>query len=191
VTQVEIIAALESNAQSIVGFFSGLSDPVAFDGDADHWSPAHHLVHLTKANVAVERALRSGALPLHPSGRSRTYAEVRDAATTSLAGTPKDRLLEMGRTVGIPSGAGVVEIVSAFSSTGVALRAAASTWSEDALDRHALVHPLMGELTVREMLLFFIVHERHHLKIVRTRLESQPSNESRPPIRKGGRGSPK
>ena len=31
----------------------------------------------------------------------------------------------------------------------------------------------MGELTVREMLLFFIVHERHHLKIVRTRLESQ------------------
>jgi len=30
----------------------------------------------------------------------------------------------------------------------------------------------MGELTVREMLLFFVVHERHHLKLVRTRLEA-------------------
>jgi hypothetical protein len=31
----------------------------------------------------------------------------------------------------------------------------------------------MGELTVREMLLFFVVHERHHLKSVRARVEGQ------------------
>jgi hypothetical protein len=29
----------------------------------------------------------------------------------------------------------------------------------------------MGELTVREMLLFFVLHERHHLRIVRARIE--------------------
>jgi len=174
VSQHEILAALESNAQAIVAFFSTLSDRVAFEGDADHWGPAHHLVHLTKASVSAERALRSGTLPLHPSARSRTYAEVRDAAAAALSGTPKDRLLEMGRTVVVPSGAGVAEVTNAFAIAGAALRATASTWTEDALDRHALTHPLMGELTVREMLLFFIVHERHHLKIVRTRLASQP-----------------
>jgi DinB family protein len=169
-TKPEIIAALESNARTIVEFFSSLSDRQAFDGNADHWGPAHHLVHLTKSSVAVERALRSGALPLHPTTRSRTYAEVRDAAATSLADTPKDRLLEMGRTVVIPSGAGVTDITNAFAGASAALRAAAETWAEDALDRHSLVHPLIGEMTVREMLLFFVVHERHHLKIVRTRL---------------------
>jgi len=183
VTKLEIIAALESNAQSIVAFFSSLPDRLVFAGDPDHWGPAHHLVHLTWASVSVERALRSGRLPLHPTAHSRTYAEVRDAAATALAGTAKDRLLEMGRTVVIASGTGLADIVNAFGSASAALRTAASTWTEDALDRHALTHPLMGELTVREMLLFFIVHERHHLKIVRTRLASEPSSESRPPIR--------
>jgi len=182
-TQLETIAALESNAQAIVAFFSSLSDAVAFDGDSDHWSPAHHLVHLTAANVAVERALRSKALSLRPGGRSRSYAEVRDAAATALAGTSRDRLLEMGRKVVLPAGAGLADIVGAFASTSAALRATALKWSEEALDRHAIVHPLMGELTVREMLLFFVVHERHHLKIVRTRLESPSAKESRPPIR--------
>ena len=182
-TQLEIITALESSEQSIVAFFSSLSDRRAFEGDAHHWGPAHHLVHLTQASASAERALRSGALPLHRTGRSRTYADVRDAATAALAGTPKDRLLDMGRTVVIPSGAGLADLTNAFAGASAGLRAAASTWAEDALDRHALAHPLMGELTVREMLLFFIVHERHHLKIVRARLESQPANESRPPIR--------
>ena len=172
-TKLEIIAALESNARSILAFYSSLSDRLVFEGEPDHWGPAHHLVHLTKASVLVGRALRSGKLALHPTARSRTYAEVRDAAATSLDGTPKDRLLEMGRTVVIASGTGLAEIMTAFESASAELRTAASTWAEVSLDRHALVHPLMGELTVREMLLFFVVHERHHLKIVRTRLESQ------------------
>lgn len=176
-TRLEILAALESNAQTIVAFFSSLPDRLVLEGDPDHWGPAHHLVHLTRASVSMERALRSGTLPLHPTARSRTYAEVRDVAATSLAGAPKDRLLEMGRAVVIAPGARLADIVNAFASADAAMRAAASTWAEDALDRHALAHPLMGELTVREMLLFFIVHERHHLKIVRTRFESQPSNE--------------
>ena len=130
-----------------------------------------------RASVSAERALRCGRLPLHPTARSRTYAEVRDAAATALAGTPRDRLLEMGRTAVIPSGAGLADITHAFAIASAGLRAVASTWAEDALDRHALAHPLMGELTVREMLLFFVVHERHHLKVVRTRLASQPSTE--------------
>jgi hypothetical protein len=41
------------------------------------------------------------------------------------------------------------------------------------MDRHAIIHPLLGELTVREMLMFFVVHERHHLKSVRARVEGQ------------------
>src|SRR5207245_166067 len=110
-----------SNAQSIVAFFSTLSDRQAFDGDADHWGPAHHLVHLTKDNVSVERRLRSGTLPFHPTARSRTYAEVRDVAATSLAETPKDRLLEMGRTVIIASGTGLVDIINAFASASAEL----------------------------------------------------------------------
>lgn len=177
VSKLEIIAALESNAEFSARFFSNLPDSMMFDGDLDHWSPAHHLVHLTQASISVERALRSGKLPSHPTARSRTYAEVRDAATASLAATPKDRLLEMGRRAVIAPGTTKQEIVEGFTTASARLRAAAAEWTEDALDRHALVHPLMGELTVREMLLFFVVHERHHFKSVRTRVGGQAGTE--------------
>lgn len=172
-TQSEILSALESNAQSIVQFFSSLPGPQFFDGDSDHWSPAHHVVHLTQASVSVERAMRSGSLPLHTTARSRTYAEVRDAATASLGATPKDRLLEMGRTVVVTPGADRANIVDGFAQVSERLRTTAAAWTEEALDRHALTHPLMGEMTAREMLLFFVVHERHHLKIVRGRVDQR------------------
>lgn len=170
-TKPEILAALESNAESIAEFFSSQPDRMIFSGDPDHWGQAHHLVHLTTSSRAVQRSLRSGGLPHHPTAQSRTYAEVRDAASVSLAATPKERLLEMGRVVVVAPGTSRADLVDAFVTASADLRVAAAAWSEDELDRHALTHPLIGELTVREMLLFCVLHERHHLKLVRTRLD--------------------
>src|SRR5262249_54105942 len=115
------------------------------------------------------RGLRAAALPPHPTSRSRTYAEVRDHAAAAVAGTPKPTLLEMGRKVVIPEGALREDLISAFDRTSAEFRGAAAAWNEDAMDRHALRHPLLGEMTVREMLFFFVVHERHHLRLVQKR----------------------
>src|SRR5579859_3509649 len=37
-----------------------------------------------------------------------------------------------------------------------------ATWSEIDLDRYRLPHPLLGKLTVREMLFFTVQHLAHH-----------------------------
>ena len=37
-------------------------------------------------------------------------------------------------------------------------------WNEKDLDRYRLPHPLLGKITVREMLLFNLYHNQHHLK---------------------------
>jgi hypothetical protein len=42
--------------------------------------------------------------------------------------------------------------------------------SQSALDRWRLPHPLLGRLTVREMLFFTLCHNRHHLEGVRRKL---------------------
>jgi len=39
-------------------------------------------------------------------------------------------------------------------------------WSEADLDRYLLPHPLLGKLTVREMLFFTIHHAQHHQALV-------------------------
>lgn len=41
-----------------------------------------------------------------------------------------------------------------------------SRMSEEKLDLYILPHPLLGKLTLREMLYFTIYHNEHHLKIV-------------------------
>jgi hypothetical protein len=102
-----------------------------------------------------------------------------DAATRSLGATPREKLLDMGRTVVIAPGASRMDMVKEFETVSADLRATAAEWDEAELDRKALQHSLMGELTVREMLLFFVLHERHHLKRVRTRLEAHPPNPTR------------
>ena len=169
-TKAEILAALDANARKIAEYFSALPARLCFDGDPDHWGPGHHLVHLTQTSTSVERALRSGALPPQPAARSRTYAEVRDAAAASLARTPKQTLLEMGRRVRIEAGASPADLVRSFLSAGASLREAGASWTEQAMDGTAITHPLIGVLTVREMLKFVVVHERHHLRIVQTRI---------------------
>jgi len=169
-TRSEIVAALESNAESIATSFSPLPDTVVVTGDPEHWGPAHHLVHLTMTSKAIARGLRSGTLPLHPAGRSRSYGELIEVATTSLASASKEQLLERGRAVVVAPGASRSGLVEELVRASAELRAAAEAWRDEDLDRHALTHPYMGTLTVREMLLFCVFHERHHLKRVRASL---------------------
>jgi len=170
VTKLEILAALESNASSLADLFAAAPDARLFAGDSEHWGPAHHLLHLTRTSLAIQRGLGSPSLPAHSTARSRTYAEVRDAAAASLTAAPKERLLEMGRVVVVEPGARREDIVKAFLAASGELRSAAARWDEQELDRHAMKHPLLGELTVREMLFFCVFHERHHAKGVRAQL---------------------
>jgi hypothetical protein len=45
-------------------------------------------------------------------------------------------------------------------------------WSDADLDRYRLPHPLLGKLTVREMLLFTVYHNYHHVRSVAARLDA-------------------
>ncbi|MCB9182399.1 MAG: DinB family protein [Flavobacteriales bacterium] len=41
-----------------------------------------------------------------------------------------------------------------------------SRWSESDLERYLLPHPLLGKLTLREMLYFTLYHVQHHQALV-------------------------
>jgi hypothetical protein len=168
----EIQAALRSNADAIASYFAAQPESVLFTGDPDHWGPAHHLRHLAQSSQAIGRGMKKSDLPLHPSGRSRGYGELIGAATSALQTAPKELLLERGRVVVIAPGTSRADLVDEYRAAAADLCAAADRWSEDELDQRALPHPYLGALTVREMLLFCVFHERHHLRLVSTRLET-------------------
>ena len=61
------------------------------------------------------------------------------------------------------------EILAQRADANRALRAAIERWPEAAFDRHQLPHPLLGNLTVREMVHFTLYHQLHHMAVVERR----------------------
>ena len=140
------------------------------------WSPADNVRHLTKSLRAVAKAL---GLPrvvlglLFGKGRrpSRGYAEIRDTyhAALSKGGTAGKFAPEPQARIEDPD-AWRARVMSYHEIAATALREATSSWSEVALDRYRIPHPLLGKLTVREMLLFTLYHNVHHVTNVQKRL---------------------
>lgn len=61
------------------------------------------------------------------------------------------------------------EIMEQFPRVNAELRTNIARWTDDSLDRFQLPHPLLGKLTVREMLFFTLYHQRHHRDVIERR----------------------
>jgi hypothetical protein len=139
------------------------------------WSPADHIRHLNRSMRALTRGLSLPKWKLwlrfgRTRRASRTYLQVRD---TYLSGLPSFT----GRPNPYPPRP--VEIDNAeewrhevMHEHDVALQNllhAIEGWQERTLDRYQLPHPLLGKLTVREMLFFVLYHNWHHVNVVARR----------------------
>lgn len=169
----DILAALEGNSREIEAYFAGLPAQAFFSGDEICWGPAHHLSHLTHAHERAARGFAApGKLPSHERGRSRTFEEVRTAYQTRLAQVPAEQLLQNPLPPRLAPGATQADVVLGFVEASAKVRAAAGEWSETDCDSRAMPHPFLGWLSAREMLLFFVLHDRLHLEGVRRRIEA-------------------
>ena len=139
--------------------------PQTEDGSA-RWSPAEQVRHLTKSTYPLVRAfmlprfllfMRFGA-SLRGSG---SYADL-DARYSRLLEARPDAGRFAPRREERRDDARRVEIMARWRDATSRLAAAAGTWSERALDRFRLPHPLLRRLTTREMLFFTLFHTSHH-----------------------------
>jgi hypothetical protein len=164
----EILGALRALRAEGLGFWAGMAPErfVAPLGDA--WSPADNVRHLIKSTVPVTKALAMPGLALRglfglAEEPSRSFDAVRDTYHGALAAggnagkfapseapPPEDPL------------AWQRELVEKLAECVADLERAVEGWSEKDLDRYRLPHPLLGKLTLREMLFFTLYHYSHH-----------------------------
>lgn len=167
--------ALEALHAESVAYWDAIPTAEFLRPIGDAWSPADNVRHLSKSIRAVTRGLRLPTFVVRlsfggSSGSSRTYEEIREHYRASLGS---------GASAGVfaptPSHADSTpdveraRIMSQHAADVQALVASIGRWSERQLDRCQLPHPLLGPLTVREMLFFTLYHNRHHLDGVRRR----------------------
>ena len=174
-TRSEILQALASVEAEVAAFFGGLSDDDLLLRAGDAWNPAEHLAHLCTSVSAVARGLAVPRWLLRLRfGRarapSRSYAEMREAYRSRLAaGGGATGAFVPPREEGAAGGRRAA-LLARWARVNARLREALAGWSECDLDRIVLPHPLLGKLTTREMLLFTLYHDLHHVEGARGRL---------------------
>lgn len=168
-SQDEIRDALGAMRVRAPAFFAALSPGEFTRGTAERWSPAHHLHHLILSNkpVAYALTLPRDRLPLRPGDLpSREYMQVRDLYREALA----TGVRASGRYLPDPHGTQDA-LVAEYSGTLELLEHnLLMYWTDAELDAHTLVHPVLGPLSVREMLFFTLYHNEHHLRGVQASL---------------------
>jgi hypothetical protein len=171
----EIVAALDQARADGSAYWSSFSTEQFFANPGEHWSPSDHVRHLMKSIRPLTKALAMPRLALRlmfgtPRRASSTYEELRERY---------QKLLDEGGRAGrfAPSphqesdrDAWRHALLAQFDQTCAALRTAVMRWPDAKLDAYQVPHPLLGKLTVREMLYFTAYHQQHHMAAAQRRI---------------------
>ncbi len=127
------------------------------------WSALENVEHINKSITPLARFLTVpketlGAKFGLSGGTSRTFDEVLAQYHAYLAkgGASTAAFLPS------PEAGNLADAVALGTGSLNALTAALGNWTEDELDKYICPHPVLGNLTVREMLYFTIFHAQHH-----------------------------
>lgn len=155
---------------------AALPPAVFFAPQGEKWSPAEHVDHLIRSVKPMSAALgwpRPVLRLLFGSGDgSRPTTQLVGGYLSRLAAGAGARGRYLPANEGIEaSAAGQRQLLGRCGRLGGGVERALAGWSDEALDRYRLPHPLLGRLTVREMLAWALYHGRHHRQRILERLE--------------------
>jgi hypothetical protein len=180
-TKDELLAELRRLHEASSAFWEAFRTEEFFTPVGSGWSPAGNVRHLNKSTAPLGRALRLPRVLLRilfgtARQPSRPYtgliAEYR--AATEQGGGAGSYAPEPASVLGNDTRKRV-ELMSRRQELTEQFWNAVESWREADLDRYRLPHPLMGKVTLREMLFFSLYHNYHHVRNVATRLQSVAS----------------
>jgi len=174
-TGEEIDDGLRQLADEINAYIGSLDLGEFAAPQGEFWSPERHLRHLAKSVRAAAGGMRVSRLLLairfgRRKAPSRSYGEVVELYQSALAaGAGAGRFTPSERPPDVSAEEWCEGVMSRWQQACAALAAASGRWSEKALDRYQLPHPLLGKMTVREILFFTLYHNAHHVRRIRER----------------------
>jgi hypothetical protein len=170
-TREEIIAGLNEKVSAFNQYISSLGKEQYEFAPNDKWSAGQNLDHLVRSIKPLQWAYSLPKFILKmmfgkANRASRTYDE--------LVTKYKTKLQQGGRASGrfIPPVVSFVqknELIGRYNHEKEKLVKKIRKQNERDLDKYILPHPLLGKLTLREMLFFTIHHNEHHLNLLKSR----------------------
>ncbi len=168
--QPSLIRSLNRVQAVVHDFYAALAPAEFVAALADAWSPAQNLDHLIKSAKPVVTALRLPKFMLRrmfgtAQQSSRTYAEIQAIYVAALArgGQASGRFVADSVPDATDAAAYQQHVLRTWDKTLTRLVRQVQRWSEHDLDQYVLPHPLLGKLTVREILFFTVYHSQRHI----------------------------
>ena len=170
----QIIEQFTIANKEIYEFYSSISEEQFFSKPESGWSPLENIKHLNSAITVVALFTRkelSFLLFLFGRGNSQcTIPEIiKDYNDRLNSGSGAGVFTPFFANNKIEIGKKESEINSLQSSIQTLIEGI-HHWTEEELDRTNIPHPIMGIITVREMLYFNYYHLYHHSAKVQARL---------------------
>lgn len=174
-TRDALVAELQRLHDESTAYWNAFSTTAFFQALGTAWAPAETVRHLTKSMRPVKRGMTLPRLLLRAifgrsGGASRSYEEIaRSYASALAAGGKAGRFAPSPRPPAADPEAERARIMAVRARAAAELTDAIRRWDETALDRYRMPHPLLGRLTVREMLFFTLRHNLHHVEVTERR----------------------
>lgn len=167
-------ALLENHTRFIEGIVN-LSDADFLLSRNGKWTAGQQLEHIVKSVRPVRLALSLPNFLLKiifgkANRDSKSFEALVEKYMQKLAAGGQASAPFIPRSVGIEDRKNLSNKLSALVNS---LSQHVSSFSEEQLDALILPHPLLGKLTLREMLYFTIYHVEHHEKQIVKNLENQ------------------
>jgi hypothetical protein len=168
-TRESILTSLEKTHTEVTAFFHSQTPERFYRRPSPNaWSYAENLDHLIKSVRPLTQALRLPKITPRllfgrPKNPSRSFEEMKVAYVHRLdqgAGASGRYLPAADKSGDATAQSALLERWGRASNQ---LMAALNNWKDADMDRYSLPHPLLGTITVREILFFTIYHSMRHM----------------------------
>ena len=171
-TKTEVIDALKQKHQTLYEWLKNHPDQNWVKGPQDKWNTGEHIAHLIQSEKALNKALWLPKFYLKykfgtNNRDNRTYHQIVKKYQDKLADNP-GVVANISRDMPIITLTNKISYISKLEKEKMKLIKKFQKWTEHDLDTYLLPHPLMGRMTIREIVIWTAYHTEHHYKILKS-----------------------
>jgi uncharacterized damage-inducible protein DinB len=166
--KAEIIQLLNKKYKELFSWLEKHTDEEFEKNTAEKWSPGQHVDHLIKSTRPLNQALRMPKMALRTMfGKNnrdeRNYTEVEKRYNEKIqaGGTASSKFLP--KQISNSQKSALIDTLreELYNMTSILEK-----WDEKRLSKHLLPHPLLGKMTINEMMYFTIIHTEYHYRLL-------------------------
>lgn len=171
-TNIEITHLLKENEKSLLQLFEERDQAFWVKQPDGKWSAGQHVIHLVQSSKPLLKALQLPNFIIKwrfgKSNRpSRSYVDVINRYNEKLSAVGTGVVGPFSRVMPTSQPSESIKWLSEISDLNTKINKLTLGYSKKSLETLLLPHPLMGKMTLNEILMWNAYHTEHHVNVLK------------------------